>query len=190
MKRYSTGAGALLALLISAGWCAAQTTSPTFETSVSTGIVGWVLAAQTAQLNVLNLSAVTAVAGASSTTATPACPVEIEFHDAQNNILKSLQVTNLAPGAAVSLTLTPADFQPPPLPTIGRFGIRGVVKYNSIVVQPTSILSGPGLTSLFSTCSIMTTLELYDNATGVTQTFTSDTRPFAVPQIVPLVVPK
>jgi len=90
MKYHSMGTSVLLALLISAGLATAQTTTtPTFETAVTTGIVGWAPVSQTAQLNVLNTGGFLAVAGTTSATGTSstaaACPVELEFHDAQNN---------------------------------------------------------------------------------------------------------
>jgi len=42
----------------------------------------------------------------------------------------------------------------------------------------------------FPTCTIVPTLELFDTSTGVTQVFTSDTRPFGTPVAVPLTTTK
>jgi hypothetical protein len=188
MKYHFTGTSAVLALLISAGLATAQTTTPpTFETAVSTGIVGWAPATQTAQLNVLNLSGSVAPGATTSTTPATTCPVELEFHDAQNNVLKSVQVSNLAPGMAASLTLKLSDL------SAGagslRAAIRGVVKYNSVVTGPIAAGGGPMIPAgSFSICAVLPTLELFDNSTGVTQTFISDTRPSGTPVAVPLTI--
>lgn len=77
MKYHPMGTSGLLALLISAGLATAQTTNPpTYESTVTTGIVGWAPTAQTAQLSVLNLNGAVA---AGSTAAATTCPVELEF---------------------------------------------------------------------------------------------------------------
>jgi hypothetical protein len=185
MRYRSIGTSVLLALLVSAG-LTAQTT-PTFETALTTGVVGWAPGTQTAQLNVLNLNGFVAVAGTSTSTTTPAatCPMQLQFVDAQNNVLKSVQVSNLAPGTAVSLTLKLADLTT--ATTALRADIRGVVKYNSMFGGPIVFSGGPGVPAIAaSACTIMPTLELFDAASGVTQMFTSDTRPSGTPQIVPL----
>ncbi len=190
MKYHAMGASAVSALLISASLATAQTTTtPTFESTLTTGIVGWAPATQTAQLNVLNVGANFAVvAGTTSTTPTSACPLELEFHDAQNNVLKTLEVSSLAPGTAVSLTLKLADLTA--APTGLRVDIRGVVKSNPLSTGPIPAGSATGTAvNLFSACSTMPTLELFDNATGVTQIFTSNTRPVATLQVVPLMLP-
>jgi len=178
------GTSGLLALLICAGLATAQTTNPpTYETTVTTGIVGWAPTAQTAQLSVLNLNG----PAASSTATATACPVELEFHDAQNSVLKSLQVSNVAPGTVALLTLKLADLAA--APTALRAEIRGVVKYNSLVSGPIVFGGGPMIpAAATSACSVLTTLELFDNTTGVTQMFTSDTRPSGTPVVVPLVI--
>jgi len=178
MKRHTMGTSVLLALTISAGLATAQTTTPTFEAAVTTGLVGLMPSTQTAQLNVLNLA--NPVAG--TTTAT--CPVSLELRDAQNSVRKSLQVSNLAAGTAASLTFNLTDI--PVGTVVFRLDIRGVVKSNPVVTGPITA----GMTGMFSfsACPLMTTLELFDTTTGVTQTFTSDTRPFATPVVVPLAV--
>jgi hypothetical protein len=191
MKHHSMGTSVLLALLISAGLATAQTTTtPILETAVTTGIVGWAPTSQTAQLNVLNTGGLVAVATTTTTTTTTvvaACPVELEFHDAQNNVLKTLQVGNLAAGTAVSLTLKLADLTA--APTALRIDIRGVVKSNPVASGP--IPAGTMIPAFpFPTCTIVPTLELFDTSTGVTQVFTSDTRPFGTPVAVPLTTTK
>ena len=191
MKYHSMGTSVLLALLISAGLTTAQTTTtPTFESAVTTGIMGFTPSSQTAQLNVLNTGGFLAVAGTTSATGTSstaaACPVELEFHDAQNNVLKTMQVSNVAAGTAVSLTLKLADLAAAPSGL--RLDIRGVVKSNPVVSGPIPAGSGTMIPVPFPACSILPTLELFDTSTGVTQMFSSDTRPFGTPVAVPLTI--
>jgi hypothetical protein len=185
MKYHSMGTSVLLALLISAGLTTAQTTTtPTFESAVTTGIVGFTPSSQTAQLNVLNTGGLFAVAATTATTTTAtaaACPVELQFLDAQGTVRKSMQVPNLA----ASLTFTLSDL--PAGTVVFRLGIRGVVKTNPIVSGPIPAGSGTMIPA-FSFCSIMPTLELFDTSTGVTQMFSSDTRPFGTPVAVPLTI--
>ena len=181
MKCHSMGTSVLLALIISAGLATAQTTTaPTFESAVTTGIVTLMPSTQTAQLNVLNTGAVFTSA---TTAPTTMCPVELDILDAQGAVRKSLQVSNLAPGTAASLTFTLSDI--PTAALVFRLGIRGVVKSKTVVSGPIPAASRP-MIPFFSTCTVMPTLELFDTSTGVTQTFTSDTRPFGTPLAVPL----
>ena len=192
MKSHTAGSSVLLALLISAGVAAAQTSTstPTFESTVTTGIVGWVPATQTAQLTVLNLNNIALFGvlapstGTTSTAPVASCPVELDFVDAQNNVLKSVQVANVAPGTAASLTLKLSDLTAAATPVL-RTDIRGVVKSSPIVSGP--IVSGIMIPASFSSaCSVFPTLELFETATGVTQVFSSDTRRFGTPLIVSL----
>ena len=190
MKYRSMGTSALLALLIFAGLATAQTaaTTPTYESAVTTGIVTMMPQTQTAQLNVLNTGGIFALATSTTTTTTnpvAACPVELEFRDAQNNVLKSLSVGNLAAGTSATLTMKISDL--PAAAVVFRLGIRGVVKSNPIVSGPIPAASMP-IIPFFSSCSVLPTLELFDTSTGVTQTFTSDTRPFGTPVVVPLAI--
>ncbi|HEY1219257.1 MAG: hypothetical protein ABSE42_17350 [Bryobacteraceae bacterium] len=192
MKYRAMGTSVLLALLVFAGLATAQsTTTPTFETAVTTGIVGWAPALQAAQLNVLNTAGVVPVAATASaavTTTTPpvaACPVELEFRDGQNNVLKSLEVSNVAPGTAASLTLKLADLTT--ATTALRIDIRGVVRSNPFVSGPIPAGGGTMIPAFaFGACSIMPTLELFDTVTGMTQVVTSDTRAFGTLVAVPL----
>jgi len=182
MKHYSIGTSAVLALLISAGIATAQTsTTPVYASTVTTGMVGWAPASQTAQLNVLNTAAPVPTSTSPSTTAA-ACPVELEFFDGQNNLLKSLSVTNVAPGTAASLTLKLSDLMSAPSGL--RIDIRGAVKSHPLVTGPITASSTYVLG--FTACTLVTTMELFDNVTGVTQTLTSDTRPVATSIAVPL----
>jgi hypothetical protein len=144
-------------------------------------MVGWAFASQTAQLNVLNTGAPVPTSTSPTTTA-GACPVELQFFDGQNNLLKSLSVTSVASGTAASLTLKVSDLTAAPSGV--RLDIRGAVKSNPLVTTTTTSTIPPGSTviPLFPGCSFVTTMELYDNTTGVTQTLTSDTH--AVPTFI------
>jgi len=191
MKYHSMGTSALLALLISSGLSAqTTTTAPTYETTVTTGMVGWVPGTQTAQLNVLNVNSIVLTGFAvfldpyASGTTTTACPVELDFIDAQNNVLKSMQVSNVAPGMAASLTLKLSDLTAATTPAL-RASIRGVVKSNQLISGTINVTSAPVIPATpFSFCSLMPTLELFDSTTGVTQTVISDTRPSGAPVLV------
>jgi len=171
MKNHLVGITALMALAYSAGPAAAQTTASSYQFAVTTGLVGLMPSTQTAQLNVLNLAAPAAGGTAAS------CPIDLEFRDAQNSVRKSLQVANLTAGTAASLTFNLTDM--PAGTVVFRLDIRGVVRSNPAVTAP--IASGASPLFPIVGCALLTTLELFDTTTGVTQTFTSDTRPFAYP---------
>ena len=174
MQRHVLGTSLLLSLFLSAGLAPAQTTTTTttYESTTTTGLVGFAPAVQAAQLNVLNVSNIIPSLGS----LLAACPAVLEFHDAQNNVLKTVTVANVAPGTATSLNLKLADL-PAGAPAL-RLDLRGVVKSNPITGTVTTTPSGTftALPISFSVCSLLTSLELYDLTTGVTQTFTTDTR--------------
>ena len=115
---------------------------------------------------------------APTTTTNPvaACQVELEFWDAAGKLVKSSSIANLAPGTAGSLNLKLAEVTTNTSPL--RTEIRGVVRSNPI--SPTASggsTTPPLLPVVYSQwCNVMTTLEVFDNSTGVTQAFTSDTR--------------
>jgi len=185
-------AGVLLALLVVGGGVLAQTstTTPNYQSVVTTGMVG-IAASQTAQLNVLNITMAATIASLTA----PTCPVEMDFYDSQGRSVKSTSVSNLAPGAAASLTLKLSEF-PTASPVALHTLVRGVVKTNPAASgTPTPGTTGSGTTGPGTTaptlpggvvvlppiyyapgCSVFTTLEVFDSTGGVTQTFTSDTR--------------
>jgi hypothetical protein len=145
-----------------------QTTStsvPGFLTT--TGIVG-VTSTQTARLNVLNLQPI--IPGVTAVQ----CPATLEFYDATGALLKQLVVTNISPATAASLVFKPPV---PPTATDGRAEIRAVV-----FIPSTSVVN-PGPAPTASTfipvgigCSVMPSLEIIDDSTGATHTFTTDMR--------------
>jgi len=179
-------AGVLLALVVLGGGLMAQTaTTPNYQSVVTTGMVG-IAASQTAQLNVLNITMAATIASLTA----PTCPVEMDFYDSQGHSVKTTSVSNLAPGAAASLTLNHSEF-----PTTSQMAlhtlVRGVVKTNPAASgTPTPGTTGSGTTAptlpggvvvlppiyYVPGCSVFTTLEVFDSTSGVTQTFTSDTR--------------
>ena len=143
----------------------AQTTTPTFLQAVSTGIVSF-STNQTAQLNVVNLNP---VAGTPGTTAT-ICTVELQFFDSNFSLLKQVVINNVSPGAAASLTLARTEVTGSSTP---RVAIRGVVRTNP--ASSTTIGAGTGTTSIaFAGCPVKTTLEIYNNDTGITQLVMGD----------------
>lgn len=180
MLRFAFRKSALVGVLLF-GWqflAPAQTVSSgTPGSLVTTGIVG-VTSTQTARLNVLSLQpvlpGVTAVA----------CPATLEFYDDSGALLKQLAVTNISPATAASLTFKP------PVPSTAanaRAQIRAVVFTPSAVVTP---VTGNGSTPVMPVsvgCSVMASLEIMDDATGDTHTFTTDLRP--MPSYHAVIVP-
>ena len=145
------------------------------QQTMTTGMVGFTLN-QTARLNVLNLNAVPATANAQ-----PNCMVELQFFDSQNHSLKQSVVPNFAPQTATSLDLTAAPSTiaslAPPAPP--RQEIRGAVTVNpasSPIMSPAAV----------GYCSVMVSLEIFDNTTGNTVALTTDTRVIGMGGIVPL----
>lgn len=144
-----------------------------FQQTVTTAIVGFA-ASQTVQLNVLN-------SGIATTTTVAGCEVQLAFYDSQNRLLKQGTATNVAPGNATSLSLVRGDV-PTASATTPRVSLRGHVT----VVPPTSATAGPAV--LVSSCSLFTSLEVYDTVTGVTQVFTADTQSSFTGEAVPLTI--
>ena len=133
--------------------------------AATTAIVG-VAATQTARLNVLNLQPV--IPGITATL----CPATLEFYDDSGALLKQLAVTNISPGTAASLL-----FKPPVPSATARAQIRAVV-----LTPSTPVLTGPPVPVLppimpvYLSCNVMTSLEIIDDSTGATHTFTTDLR--------------
>ena len=169
MKKIHVAQCAFMALFVSAA--AAQTsTTPTFLSAVSTGMVG-LASSQTAQLNVVNLSSTPSTATAAAST----CTVQLEFWDSQGKTIKSSQIANLAPGTAGALQIKLLDVTS----AAGRTDVRGVVRSNPVtttMTQPGNPQQGIAF-PIGPRCNVMTTLEVFDTTTGVAQSLTSDTRP-------------
>jgi hypothetical protein len=153
----------------------AQTMLPIpLEQTMTTGMVGFSLN-QTARLNVLNLNAFPATASTASN-----CTVQMQFLDPQNNILKQNTVSNLAPQTATSLDL---DRKLVTAQTSLRAQLRGAV-----IVNPPPVTAGSSTTPVAQGyCTVMVTLEVFDDTTGSTVLLTSDTRTINV-GIVPLMM--
>jgi hypothetical protein len=162
--RYQFVYAALAGILSAVTPLAAQTTTPpTFLSASSTGMMG-LAATQTAQLNVVNL------AGASTTLPVAACEVQLEFWDATGKMVKSTTITNLAPGIAGLLQIKLGDVTSSA--STLRTEVRGVVRSNPL---NTSGSGGTLLPIVYPLgCSVATTLEVFDNSTGVAQSLTSD----------------
>jgi len=172
MNAFSMGRWALIGIVSIGTPLFAQSKTTTFSQAVTTGIVSFSLN-QSAQLNVLNLSPTPAG------TLTTICTVQLEFRDAQNNLLKQLLVSNISPGDAASLTL---DRTEAPNTSVSRFAIRGVVRTGPLTPVASSVIISP----IVNTCTVMPTLEIVNNTTGDTQLVTSDTRPVSAPVAIPL----
>ncbi|MGO9259969.1 MAG: hypothetical protein ACLQU1_27200 [Bryobacteraceae bacterium] len=184
MSRFAFHKSAVVGLLLfgSQFLVQAQTTSSgTAGLTVTTGIVG-MTSTQTAQLNVLNLQA--AVPGVTAA----ACPATLEFYDDTGALLKRTPVTNIPPATAASLVFKPAV---PSTAANARAQIRAVV-FTPLTSVATPV-SGPGSTPVMPVmptvppCSVMSSLEIMDDATGDTHTFTTDLR--AIPPYIAVPLP-
>jgi hypothetical protein len=166
-------------LLTGVSLLAQTSTTPTFFSAVSTGMVG-LAATQTAQLNVVNLSP------APTTPPVSPCEVQLEFWDSAGKMVKSKLIANLAPGTADSLQIKLTDVTAPTSPL--RTEVRGLMR--STPLTPAG--SGGSTLPMYPipyvpNCNTMLTLEVFDAATGVTQALTSDTRAVQTVGIVPLI---
>jgi hypothetical protein len=182
LRHLSIRRGVPVGWLFACAQLTAQTSTtpitPTFATAVSTGMVG-LAATQTAQLNVVNLTTTS-----STITVSFPCEVQLEFWDSTGKMLKSLPIASLAPGTAGSLQIKLPDVTSNTSPL--RTEIRGVLRSNPL---PASGQEGPVLPSVLpASCTIATTLEVFDNATGVTQSLTSDLHAMQTIGVVPVVM--
>jgi hypothetical protein len=145
----------------------AQTTSTVPGTTVTTGIVG-VTSTQTARLNVLNLQPV--IPGVAAV----ACPATLQFYDDAGALLKQLALTNISPATAASLVLKPAA-------PSGSVTARAQIRATVFTPFTTVIKPEPGSSTVpafpIGGCNVMASLEIIDDLTGVTHTFTADLRP-------------
>jgi hypothetical protein len=154
---------ALAGFMVCSAHLIAQTTPiSTTEPGVTTGMVG-LAPSQTARINVLNLNP---MAG------TPViCSVQLQFVNPENSVLKQAIVANIPPGQAAALELKREEIADM---TTLRQSIRGVVR-NPLGLPP--VASGAAPIAVPPACTIMTTLELFDDLTGVTHVVTAATRP-------------
>ena len=181
MTRVAFCTSALAGLLLSGSQFLAQAqvipvTNP--GSAVTSGIVG-VTNSQTARLNVLNLQPV--IAGVAAV----ACPATLEFYNDAGKLLLQSAVTNISPAKAISLVF------PPPATTVTASAARTLIR--AVVTTPSNILMSPSTGSTSPTvmpvalgCNVMASLEIIDNSTGATHTFTTDFRPVVSTNIVPL----
>ena len=186
MSRFAFHQSALAGLLLFGSQfpTRAQTVfSSTPGSVVTTGIVG-VTSTQTARLNVLNLQPV--IPGVTAI----ACPATLEFYDDTGAQLKQLAVNNISPATAASLIFKP----PVPSTAAGaRAQIRAVVLIPSTSVFNPGTGSGPISSPFFPvsmSCNLMTSLEIIDDSTGATHTFTTDLRAMPAYNGVPRMPPR
>ena len=186
MKRFAFHISALAGLLLAGSQFLAQaqvisTTNP--GSAVTSGIVG-VTITQTARLNVLNLQP-PAITGA----APVQCLATLEFYNDAGILLKlptPPMTFNIQPGAAVSLAIKP------PMPSLAvnaRAQIRAVVTTPSnILMTPSTGPASPVVMPVSLGCNLMPSLEIIDDITGLTHTFTTDFRPVPASNILPMAV--
>jgi hypothetical protein len=139
------------------------------ESAVTTGIVG-VTSTQTARLNVLSLQAV--IPGVAAVQ----CPATLEFYDDTGALLKQLVVTNISPATAASLVFKPTV---PSAAANARAQIRAVVStlVTAVAIPGTTTMPMPTPFIPVSVgCNLMPSLEIIDDSTGGTHTYTSDLR--------------
>jgi hypothetical protein len=175
MTRVSTVIGAVAAILLAGVPLPAQTSStPTFLSVVSTGMLG-LAGAQTAQVNVVNL-AIT-----SNAKPTP-CEVQLEFWDSTGKLVKSSTIADLAQGAAGALQLKLGEITT--ATSSLRSEIRAVVRSNALTPSASGGTASPVFYPLG--CSVVTTLEVFDTISGVTQSMTSDVHALASGVLLPV----
>lgn len=174
MTRISSAVSLAAAIVLASVPLAAQTTTsaPVFLSVVTTGMLG-LAGSQTAQLNVVNLAI------ASTASVTP-CEVQLEFWDATGKLVKSSAIADLGQGAAGSLQLKLGEVTT--ATSSLRTEIRALVRSNALTPSASGIaavLYQPG-------CSVVTTLEVFDTVSGVTQSMTSDVHALAANVALPL----
>ena len=179
MLRFAFRKGALAGLLLAGTHflAHAQTISSSNPVSImTTGIVG-VTSLQTARLNVLNLQPV--IPGVTAIV----CQATLEFYDDTGALLKQLVVANISPTAAASLAFKPAVSSTAP-------GARAQIRAVLVTPSPFAFASSPPgngstlpvpmpIMPVRQGCSLMASLEIVDDSTGATSTFTSDLRPMS-----------
>jgi hypothetical protein len=179
MSRLRLHTSLLAGLLLAGSQILAQ--AQTISTSnpgaaVTSGIVG-VTGAQSVRLNALNLqpviSGVTAVA----------CPATLEIYDETGAMLHQLVVTNIAPASAASLVFKPVA---PATPVNASALIRAVVFTPPASAVTTGSEPTPTVIPVGIGCNIMASLEITDDSTGATHTFTTDFRAMPAYLILPM----
>jgi hypothetical protein len=132
----------------------------------SFGMVG-VASGQTGRLNVVN--------SGTQSPAPAACKVRLQLVDEAGEVLKEVTIDNLLPGRAASLDLArpaPSSADSTPL----RVQMRGVVRTNN---QAGPLPLAPAF-PVQAGCTLIPTLEVFDNSTGRTAAILSGTQIVAV----------
>ena len=161
-----------------AGIAAAQSTSlPVWYSQVQTlGMVG-LTEGQTARLNLLN-------PGVQSPAATGAvCSAQVSFLNGQGDVLKMTTVS-VIPGKSIPFDLNrDTDFAD----AEQRVEIRAIIRIPPVppIVSPQPVLPQP-VPPQPATCTLIPSLEVFNNDTGRTQVVITDVRTVPGPWPVPL----
>ena len=148
---------------------AAQTSIVVNGSAATTAIVG-ITGSQTARLNVLNLQPV--IPGVAAVV----CPATLEIYDDTGALLKQLTVINISPATAAALVFKPSV---PSTAPNARIQIRAVV------FKPSTSPADTGSAPVSTGCSVMPSLEIIDDPTGDTRSFTTDFRVMLGYRLVP-----
>jgi len=155
----------------------AQTNTAAPNLTMSSAIVG-ATSTQSAQLNVLNLAPV--IPGVTAV----ACPATLEFYSASGALLKQMSVNTIAPSTAVSLVFKPS---PPSTAVNARAQIRAVVVMPFPIVTPVVSSGSTPVIPVGAGCTFVSSLEITDDSSGVTQILTTDFR--STPEAIAVVTP-
>jgi hypothetical protein len=159
---------------------AQSTSSGTTELTTTSAIVG-VSSTQSVRLNVLNLQPV--VSGVTAV----ACPVTLEFYDDSGALLKQTSFTTVSPSTAVNLVFKPTVSS---TAANARAQVRAVVLSPIPTVTPVISSGTSTVTIAAPSCSLFSSFEVTDDATGNTQVLTSDFRGMPSIVVVPAALPK
>jgi hypothetical protein len=177
--RFPASVASGLVLFLSAFFLEAQPVSSSNPSlSVTSGMIG-VSSTQTARLNVLNLEPV--IPGVTPV----ACPATLEFYDDTGALLKQESVSNIPPATAANLVFKPTVAS---TAVNARAQLRAVVVTPSVSTTPTPVSSGStSVMPVAPACTLLSSYEVMDDATGDTQSVTTDFRP--MPGLLVVVVP-
>ncbi len=150
-------------------------------TTMTSGIVG-ITSTQTARLNVVNLQQV--IPGIAAV----ACPATLEFYDEAGNQLKQFAVANISPSTGATFAFKPV--MTTSASPVNRFQLRAVVATAPLnILNPLSNTNAIAVMPSLLGCNLMASLEISDDATGVTHIITTDFRMMTYYSAMPMASP-